>query len=120
MIGCKRILLSNDFYPALQHPHVQVLSQPIAAIQHSMGEKEEEEEEEEPISSIQHSLGRKEEEEGEEEEEEGGGGRGRGGGGLIVLEDGSSYEVDVLIYATGPSHPPTHPPTYFLYKKCII
>jgi len=31
-IGCKRVLLSNDFYPALSQPNVQLLDQPISSI----------------------------------------------------------------------------------------
>ncbi|WP_191488025.1 flavin-containing monooxygenase [Pseudomonas sp. FEN] len=32
-IGCKRILISNDYYPALTHSHVQVVSQPVTRIE---------------------------------------------------------------------------------------
>jgi cation diffusion facilitator CzcD-associated flavoprotein CzcO len=31
-IGCKRTLISNDYYPALQHPNVEVVTDSIAAI----------------------------------------------------------------------------------------
>jgi cation diffusion facilitator CzcD-associated flavoprotein CzcO len=31
-MGCKRILISNDFYPALQQPNVELVTEPIAAI----------------------------------------------------------------------------------------
>ena len=31
-IGCKRILFSNDYYPALTRPHVEVVSDPIERI----------------------------------------------------------------------------------------
>ncbi len=31
-IGCKRVLVSDDWYPALQRPHVSVVDQPIAAL----------------------------------------------------------------------------------------
>jgi len=31
-IGCKRTLLSNDYYPAIQEPNVEVVTDPIAAI----------------------------------------------------------------------------------------
>lgn len=31
-IGCKRILFSNEFYPALTQPHVDVVTRPIARI----------------------------------------------------------------------------------------
>lgn len=31
-IGCKRILLSNDFYPALTRPNVEVVTAPIAEV----------------------------------------------------------------------------------------
>lgn len=31
-IGCKRVLLSNDFYPALQQPNVEVVAQPVSRI----------------------------------------------------------------------------------------
>jgi cation diffusion facilitator CzcD-associated flavoprotein CzcO len=30
--GCKRVLLSNDWYPALQRPHVELLTQAVARI----------------------------------------------------------------------------------------
>lgn len=32
VIGCKRILLSNDWYPALARPNVQVVNDPIARV----------------------------------------------------------------------------------------
>ncbi len=32
-IGCKRILISNDWYPALQQPNVDLVSDPIAAVE---------------------------------------------------------------------------------------
>ncbi len=32
-IGCKRILISNDWYPAIMGPHVEVVDQPIAHIE---------------------------------------------------------------------------------------
>ncbi|GAA4941246.1 NAD(P)/FAD-dependent oxidoreductase [Streptomonospora halophila] len=32
-IGCKRILMSNDYYPALDAPNVDVVTEPIAAIE---------------------------------------------------------------------------------------
>src|SRR6202034_4738504 len=31
-IGCKRILLSSDYYPALQRPHVDPVTDPIGAV----------------------------------------------------------------------------------------
>ena len=31
-IGCKRILISNKWYPALQRPNVELVSEPIASI----------------------------------------------------------------------------------------
>ena len=31
-IGCKRILISNDYYPALQRPNVELVTDPISAI----------------------------------------------------------------------------------------
>ena len=31
-IGCKRTLISNDYYPALQHPNVEVVTDSIAAV----------------------------------------------------------------------------------------
>ena len=31
-MGCKRILISNDYYPALQQPHVEVVSDAIRAV----------------------------------------------------------------------------------------
>jgi cation diffusion facilitator CzcD-associated flavoprotein CzcO len=31
-IGCKRILLSDDFYPALQRPHVELVTEDIAEV----------------------------------------------------------------------------------------
>jgi cation diffusion facilitator CzcD-associated flavoprotein CzcO len=31
-IGCKRVLISNDYYPALQHPNVEVVTDSIAQI----------------------------------------------------------------------------------------
>jgi cation diffusion facilitator CzcD-associated flavoprotein CzcO len=31
-LGCKRILISNDWYPALQLPQVEVVTEPIAAV----------------------------------------------------------------------------------------
>lgn len=31
-LGCKRILLANDYYPTLQQPHVEVITTPIARI----------------------------------------------------------------------------------------
>lgn len=33
VIGCKRILLSDEFYPALQRPNVELVTEPIAAIE---------------------------------------------------------------------------------------
>jgi len=32
VLGCKRILLSNDFYQAIQRPHVRLVTEPIARI----------------------------------------------------------------------------------------
>jgi cation diffusion facilitator CzcD-associated flavoprotein CzcO len=32
-IGCKRILISNDWYPAIMRPHVEVVDQPIHRIE---------------------------------------------------------------------------------------
>ena len=32
-IGCKRILISNDYYPALAQPHVSVVTEGIAAVE---------------------------------------------------------------------------------------
>ncbi len=32
-IGCKRILISNDWYPAIMRPHVEVVGQPIDQIE---------------------------------------------------------------------------------------
>ena len=29
-MGCKRVLLSDDFYPALSQPHVSLITAPIA------------------------------------------------------------------------------------------
>lgn len=38
MMGCKRILLSNDFYPALTQSNIDVLSEHICEVRaHSMG-----------------------------------------------------------------------------------
>jgi cation diffusion facilitator CzcD-associated flavoprotein CzcO len=54
-IGCKRILLSSDYYPALTRPNVSLVTQPITQISE------------------------------------------RG----LACADGSSYEVDVIIYGTG-------------------
>lgn len=31
-LGCKRVLLSNDYYPALSQPNVDVVTEPIAAV----------------------------------------------------------------------------------------
>jgi cation diffusion facilitator CzcD-associated flavoprotein CzcO len=31
-LGCKRVLLSNDYYPALAQPHVTLIRQPVAAL----------------------------------------------------------------------------------------
>jgi len=31
-IGCKRVLLSDDFYPALQQPNVELVSSPVACL----------------------------------------------------------------------------------------
>jgi cation diffusion facilitator CzcD-associated flavoprotein CzcO len=31
-LGCKRVLISNDYYPALQHPNVEVVTDSIRAI----------------------------------------------------------------------------------------
>jgi len=31
-LGCKRVLISDDFYPALAQPHVHLITEPIAAI----------------------------------------------------------------------------------------
>jgi cation diffusion facilitator CzcD-associated flavoprotein CzcO len=31
-IGCKRILISNDYYPALSRSNVEVVTQPVARI----------------------------------------------------------------------------------------
>lgn len=33
-LGCKRIIYSNDFYPALTQPHVELVTDPIARIAH--------------------------------------------------------------------------------------
>ncbi len=33
-MGCKRVLISNDWYPALQKPNVRLVMQPIQAIEH--------------------------------------------------------------------------------------
>ncbi|WP_205470924.1 NAD(P)/FAD-dependent oxidoreductase [Nocardioides sp. SYSU D00038] len=32
-IGCKRILFSNDWYPALDRPHVEVVDEPVASVE---------------------------------------------------------------------------------------
>ncbi len=32
-VGCKRILISNDWYPTLLRPHVEVVNQPIARVE---------------------------------------------------------------------------------------
>lgn len=32
-IGCKRILISNDYYDALQRPHARVVTAPVAAVE---------------------------------------------------------------------------------------
>lgn len=54
-IGCKRILISNDYYPALNRSNVDVITEGIREIR----------------------------------------------GNIIVAEDGSEREVDVIIYGTG-------------------
>jgi cation diffusion facilitator CzcD-associated flavoprotein CzcO len=54
-IGCKRILLSSDYYPALSKPHVDVVTDGIAEITETG----------------------------------------------LVTEDGTAYDVDVIIYGTG-------------------
>lgn len=40
-LGCKRVLVSSDYYPALQEPHVQLIQSPAASIeQNSITDKQ--------------------------------------------------------------------------------
>jgi cation diffusion facilitator CzcD-associated flavoprotein CzcO len=55
VMGCKRILLSNDFYPALARPNAEVVASGLAKVE----------------------------------------------GGTLMAQDGTSHEVDVIVFATG-------------------
>jgi cation diffusion facilitator CzcD-associated flavoprotein CzcO len=55
VMGCKRILLSNDYYPALAQPNVDVVAAGLAKV----------------------------------------------GGGTLTAQDGTSYDVDAIAFATG-------------------
>ena len=55
VMGCKRILLSNDYYPALTRPNVEVVASGLAKVD----------------------------------------------GSVVTAQDGSSREVDVIVFATG-------------------
>ncbi len=87
-IGCKRILFSDDYYAALQRPHVHLEATALAAIARGAG--------------------------GGGGRGGGGGGGGRGGGGsarrpgaatershTVVAASGRHYSLDVLVFATG-------------------